>query len=56
MPDTNYAFMANLQEQNWGGKANTYTGLQTGYVDFYTFEGNAAARYDPAEVYVAIFR
>ena len=56
MPDANYAFTASLQEQNWGGMATTYTTLQTGYVDVYTFEGNAAARYDPVYVYVTIFR
>jgi hypothetical protein len=56
MPDGNYAFTASLQEQNWGGMATTYTTPQAGSVDIYTFEGNAAARYDPVYVYVAIFR
>ena len=56
MPDANYAFTASLQEQNWGGMTTTYTTLQTGYVDVYTFEGQAATRYDPIYVYVTIFR
>ena len=56
MPDANYGFVGGLDENNWGGKINTYSALQTTYVDIYTFEGNAAARFDPVRVYVSIFR
>ena len=56
MPDANYAFIGGMDEYNWGGKINTYTTLQTTSVAIYTFEGNAAARFDPVRVYVAIFR
>ena len=56
MPDANYCFVGGMHESNWGGKINTYNGLNTSFVEIYTFEGNAAARFDPPWVFVSIFR
>jgi hypothetical protein len=56
MPDANYSFVGGLSEQNWGGKINTYTTPRTNGVDIYTFEGDAAARFDPPWVFASIFR
>ena len=55
MPDTNYCFVGSIIEQNWGGKINTYNSLNANFISVYTFEGMAAARFDPPQVFVTIF-